>query len=480
MTSKSQSRWVLTLTAVASFMVALDILVVSTALSTIRLDLGASIEQLEWTVAAYSLSFAVLLMTGAALGDRFGRRRMFATGLGIFTVASAACALAPDANWLIASRAVQGAGAALVMPLALALISAAFTPERRGTALGIVEGFTGLATLAGPLVGGAVAEGLGWEWIFWINVPVGLIAIPLVLMRVEESVGHDTTIDIPGIILVTSSAFGVVWGLVRGNSAGWYSLEVVAALAVGILLAVAFIAWELRAREPMLPMQFFRSRAFSAGNAVSFCVFASLYGAVFFLAQFLQTGLGYDPLDAGLRLLPWTANLFVVAPIAGALVDRIGERPLLVGGLVVEAIGFGWIALIAEPGLAYPELVPPLIVSGIGGSMVFSAAQNAVIGAVPEEAIGKAAGAQSMMSELGGVFGIGITVAVFAWAGSYASAQAFTDGFAPAIGVSAGLALTGAIIALAIPGRGETAGARDARAGENAEPFRSNPSLEAR
>jgi EmrB/QacA subfamily drug resistance transporter len=453
LTSKSTSAWVLALTSVASLMVALDTLVVSTALTTIRLDLGASIEQLEWTVNAYNLTLAVLLLPAAVLGDRFGRRRMFAAGLGLFVAASAACALAPDVGWLIAARAVQGAGAALVLTLALAIVSAAFAPERRGSAIGILEGITGLAVVGGPVVGGAVAEGIAWEWIFWLNVPIGLAAIPLVLARIEESFGGDTALDLRGLALVTGGALGIVWGLVRGNAAGWDSLEVVAALSVGAALVGAFVAWERRAREPMLPMRFFRSRAFSAGNAGVFFLFASLFGAVFFLAQFLQTGLGHGPLDAGLRLVPWTATLFLVAPVAGMLADRIGERPLLAGGLALQAIGLGWVALIAEPGLGYGELVVPLIVAGVGASMAIPPAASSVVGSVAHDAVGKAAGANSMLRELGGVFGIAILVAVFAGAGSYASAEAFSDGFAPALGVSAALSLVGALAALALPGR---------------------------
>jgi EmrB/QacA subfamily drug resistance transporter len=329
-TSQTRPRsaaWVLGVAAIAALMAALDAMVVSTALTTIRLDLGASIEQLEWTVNAYNLTLAVLLLPAAALGDRFGRRRRFTVGLALFVAASAACALAPDAGSLIAARAFQGAGAALVIPNALALVSAAFPAERRGSALGILQGITGLAVVAGPVIGGAVAEGIDWEWIFWLNVPIGLAAIPLALAHIEESIGGDTALDIGGFALVTGGALGVVWGLVRGNSAGWDSPEVVAALALGAALLAAFVAWELRAREPMLPMRFFRSRAFSSGNAAVFFLFASLFGAVFFLAQFLQTGLGNSPLEAALRLGPWTGTLFVVAPIAGALADRIGERP---------------------------------------------------------------------------------------------------------------------------------------------------------
>lgn len=447
------TRWVLVLTAIGSLMAALDTLVVSTALPTIRLHLHASVAQLEWTVNAYNLSFAVLLITAAALGDRYGRRNLYATGLGLFAVASAVCALAPDVGWLIAARAVQGAGAALIASLGLALLSAAFPPEKRGAAIGIFSAITGLAVASGPLVGGAVAQGISWEWIFWINVPIGLLTIPLVLARMRENFGPDTNLDVRGLALVTLGAFGVVWGLVRGNQAGWASAEVIASLAIGALLIAAFVAWELRAGEPMLPMRFFRSRAFSAGNAAIFFTFASLFSAVFFYAQLLQTALGYGPLGAGLRLLPWTATFMIVAPIAGAMADRIGERPLMVGGLSLQAAGMAWLALIVKPGLGYSEMLAPFIVAGVGVSMAIPSAQNSVVGSVALDAIGKAAGANSMMRELGGVFGIAVVVAVFAGAGGYASAQAFTDGFGPAIGVAAGFSLAGAIVGLALPGR---------------------------
>ena len=453
----TQARtWVLVLASVASCMAALDTLVVATALTTIRLDLGASIEQLEWTVNAYNLSFAVLLMTAAALGDRFGRRRMFASGVGLFALASAACALAPTIGWLIAARAVQGVGAALIMTLAFALVSAAFPPERRGSALGIFFALTGLAVASGPLIGGAIAEGVAWQWIFWLNVPLGLVLIPFALARVPESFGPDSALDIRGLALVSSGVFGIVWGLVRGNIAGWDSLEVLAALAAGALLLASFVAWQLRAPQPMLPMRFFRSRAFSAGNAAIFFAMGSLFCGVFFLAQFMQTALGEGPLGAGLRLLPWTATLFFVAPIAGKLVDRFGERPFMVVGPLLQAVGMGWIALIASADMTYGEMIAPLIIAGAGISMSFPAAQNSVVSSVPPEAIGKAAGTNSTMRELGGVFGIALSVAVFAGAGSYASAQAFSDGFVAAMGVSAGLSLLGALAGSALPGRQTT------------------------
>jgi EmrB/QacA subfamily drug resistance transporter len=451
--SRRATGWVLTLTAIGSLMAALDTLVVSTALSTIRLQLHASVEQLEWTVNAYNLSFAVLLITAAALGDRFGRRNFYAAGLGLFAAASAGCALAPDVGWLILARTLQGAGAALIMPLGLALLSEAFPAHRRGAAIGIFSAITGLSVASGPLVGGAIVEGISWEWIFWVNVPIGLLAIPLVLTRMRESHGPQASLDIRGLALVTLGALGVVWGLVRGNQAGWGSVEVLATLAAGVLLIAGFVGWELRAREPMLPMRFFRSRAFSAGNAAIFFTFASLFGTVFFYAQLLQTALGYGPLGAGLRLLPYTATFMTVAPVAGALADRIGERPLLVGGLTLQTVGMAWLALIAKPDLAYSHMLAPFIIAGIGVSMAIPSAQNSVVGSVASEALGKAAGVNSMMRELGGVFGIAVVVAVFAATGGYASAQAFTDGFGPAIGVCAGLALAGALSALALPSR---------------------------
>jgi EmrB/QacA subfamily drug resistance transporter len=453
MDMKTATGWVVVLTGIGSLMAALDTLVVASALSKIRLDLGASIEQLEWTVNAYNLSFAVLLITAAALGDRFGRRRLYAAGLVLFAGASAVSALAPDVTWLIAARAVQGAGSALIMPLGLALLSSAFPPEKRGAAIGIFSAITGLAVAGGPLVGGAVVEGINWQWIFWLNVPIGLLSVPFVLTKMKESYGPDTGVDFRGLALVTAGALGVVWGLMRGNEVGWTSVELIASLGVGVALLVAFIAWETRAPEPMLPVRFFRSRSFSAGNAAIFLTFASLFGAVFFYAQLLQYAQGYGPLATGLRLMPWTATFLTVAPLAGALSDKIGERPLMVTGLTLQAAGMAWLALIAEPGLAYSQMLAPFIVSGVGVSMAIPAAQNSVVGSIGDDAIGKAAGANSMMRELGGVFGIAVAVAVFASAGSYASPAAFTDGFGPAIGVAAALSLAGAVAGLALPGR---------------------------
>jgi len=439
-------NWVLALAAVASFMVALDTLVVSTALTTIRADLEASVEQLEWTVNAYNLSFAVLLMPASALGDRFGRRLIFTGGIALFSLASAACALAPDAATLIVARTIQGIGAAAVMPLALTLVGAAFPPEKRGSAMGALNGLTGLAVASGPVIGGAVAEGLAWQWIFWINVPIGLLAIPFVLAKIPESRGAGGALDLVGVVLVSGAALGIVWGLVRGNGSGWDSAEVVGSIAAGLALLVAFVAYERRARQPMLPMHLFGDRTFSAANGASFLMVAALYSAVFFLAQFMQTALGHGPLGAGLRLLPWTATLFFVAPVAGALVDRYGPRRFAGAGLALQAIGFSWVALAHD---SYLGMLPALVIAGAGVSMSFPATMSAAVGAAPGH-VGQAAGVNSMLRQLGGVFGIAITVAVFSGAGGYAS---FTDGFERALLVASALSLAGALCATVLPSR---------------------------
>jgi EmrB/QacA subfamily drug resistance transporter len=446
----NKQKWVLGLTSVASLMVALDVLVVSTALGTIRQHLHASIGQLEWTVNAYALSFAVLLMTASAIGDRFGRRRVFAAGLGLFVAASVACALATSIGWLIAARAIQGASGAVVQPLAISLLSAAFPPERRGQAIGIFGGVTGLAVLGGPVVGGAITQGLAWQWVFWLNVPIGLLAIPFVLTRMQESHGPRAKLDIAGLTLVTGAALGIVWGLVRANSAGWGSVEVLGALAGGVVLAVAFVLVELRTSEPMLPMRLFRSRAFASGNAANFLHFGALFSAVFFMAQFQQLALHQSPLHAGLRLVPWTGMVFLVAPFAGRMVDRVGERPFVVAGLLMQAAGLAWVALIARTDVAFAQMIPPLLIAGTGASMAIPAMQNAIMGAVPAADIGKASGTFSTTRQLGAAFGLAIVVAVFAGAGSYATPASFSAGFGPAIGVSAALSLAGAIAGLAL------------------------------
>jgi EmrB/QacA subfamily drug resistance transporter len=447
------ARWVLVLSSVASLMVALDALVVATALETIRRHLHASLGELEWTVNAYGLSFAVLLLPAAALGDRLGRRRLFAAGLGLFVLASIACALSPDAGLLIAARAVQGSAAAAVAPMSLALLSTAYAPERRGWAMGIYAGITGIAVLGGPVVGGAVTQGLAWQWVFWINVPIGLAAIPLVLTRVPESFGPRARLDTRGLALVSAAALGIVWGLVRGNSAGWGSAEVIGTLAGGLVALAAFVVLERRVAQPMLPPRMFARRGFSAGTAAAFLFSASLFSAVFFMAQFQQISLGQGPLDAGLRLLPWTATLFFIAPVAGALTNRIGARTLVTLGLGLQAGGMAWVAAIASPGVTYWHMIAPMVIAGAGASMALPAAQSAVVNAVAPGDLGKASGTFATMRQLGAVFGLAVAAAVFTGAGSYASPVAFSHGFVRALTVSAVLSASGALVAALLPRR---------------------------
>jgi len=457
---RREKSWVLGVTALASFMVALDTQVLTAALATLRADFGAPMEALQWTVNAFNLSFAVLLLTGAALGDRFGRRRLFAAGIALFMASSVACALSTSILALIAARAAQGAGAALVMPLGMALLSTAFPREERARALGIFSGVVGIAVLAGPAVGGAITEGLGWQWIFWINLPIGLIAVVMVITRLRESFGPAAALDIPGLALVAASAFAVVWGLLRGNAAGWNSAEVLTALVVGLLLAAAFVTWEWRASAPMVPMRLFRSRAFSSGIVAGFLLYGALYGVLFLLPQFLQTALGYGPLGVGLRLLPWTATLFVTAPIAGNVVNRIGERPLVAIGLLMQAIGLGWIAMIITPGVAYATMIAPLVVAGVGVSMAMPAVQNAVLGSVNVVEMGKASGVFNMGRFLGGMFGIALLVAVFSANGAANSPARFSAGFAAAMAVAAALSLLGALAGAWLPASRRVAAAQ--------------------
>jgi EmrB/QacA subfamily drug resistance transporter len=442
--------WTFAITSVALFMTTLDNLVVTTALPVIHRDLHASLSGLEWTVNAYTLTFAVFLITGAALGDRFGRRRMLVVGLAIFTAGSAAAALAPSIEALIVARAVQGFGGAIVLPLTLTILSAAVPAEKRGLALGAWGGISGLAVAIGPLVGGAVVQGISWQWIFWLNVPIGLALIPLARLRLQESRGPNDALDLPGVGLASVGLLGIVWGLVRGNQVGWGSPEIVFALLGGAVVLALFVLWELRTDEPMLPLRFFRNRTFTSANVASLLMFFGMFGSIFLLAQFFQTVQGYSPLDAGLRILPWTAMPIFVAPIAGALSDRIGGRPLMVTGLGLQATGLAWIAVVSTPTVAYSALVVPFILSGVGMALYFAPVANVVLSSVRPEEEGQASGANNAIRELGGVFGVAVLASVFAHYGGYGTGQSFVDGLAPALYVGAAVVAAGAVAALGI------------------------------
>jgi EmrB/QacA subfamily drug resistance transporter len=448
-----RQTWTLIITGLGVFMTALDTLVVTTALPALRADLGASLSDLEWTVNAYNLAFACLLLSGAALGDRFGRKRTFAFGLAGFTLASAAAALSPSVGALIAARAVQGAAAAVVMPLTLTLLSEAFPVHKRGAAIGLWGGITGLAVAAGPVVGGAVVDGIGWHWIFWINVPVGLALIPLALAKLTESFGPRPQLDVPGLALAGTGLLAIAWGLVRANAAGWGSAEVLGCLAAGLAILAGFVAWERRTPTPMLPLSLFRDRTFASANAVGFFLAAALFGALFLMSQFFQTALGHSPLETGVRLLPWTATPMLVAPLAGALADRYGNRLFMALGLALQAAGLAWVAAIAGPDVGYAELGVALTVAGIGTSMTFPTVSNAVMGSVPPGEAGVASGTNSAMRELGGVFGVAVLAAVFAHKGAYGTPQEFADGFTAALWFGVGLSALGVLAALIGPRR---------------------------
>jgi len=439
--------------SVALFMVTLDNLVVTNALVSIREDLGASIEQLEWTVNAYTLSFAVFLLTAAALGDRLGRRTVFAFGLALFTVASVAAALAPTTETLIAARAVQGLGGAVIAPLSLTLLSDAFTENRRGLALGIWSGVSGLGVALGPVVGGAVVEGFSWQWIFWLNVPVGIALVPVALMRLSNSRGPNKTLDVPGVALASTGLLGVVFGIVRAQALGWTSATVLASMSAGVVLLAAFVAWELRSPAPMLPMRFFRNRGFAATNGVSLAMYFGAFGSIFLLAQFFQVAQGYSPLEAGIRTLPWTAMPIFVAPVAGILSDRIGSRPLMASGLALQALGLGWLALISAPDVAYALLLPGFVMAGTGMALVFAPAANAVLSSVRPSEAGQASGATNTIREIGGVLGVAVLATVFTGSGGYTSPQDYVDGLVPAVWVGSAVLAVGALVALLVPGR---------------------------
>jgi EmrB/QacA subfamily drug resistance transporter len=470
MASPSRTRpiWTFAIVSVALFMVVLDNLVVTTALPSIRADLGGGLQALEWTVNAYTLTFAVLLLTGAALGDRFGRRRMFVIGLGLFTLASAGAALAPSTGALIAARALQGAGAAIVTPLTLTLLASAIPPQKRGLAIGAWSGISGLGVALGPLVGGAVVEGISWHWIFWLNVPIGLVLAPLAFRRLAESHGPAGKLDLPGLALGGLGLLGIVYGIVRGAELGWTSTTVLGALFAGVAGLASFVAWELRAPAPMLPMRFFRSRAFAASNGVSFAMYFGVFGSIFLLAQFFQVTQGRSPLEAGLLTLPWTAMPMFVAPIAGLLSDRIGSRPLMVAGLTLQAIGISLLAAVSSPDVPYSELVLPFVLAGTGMALVFAPTANAVLNAVRPEEAGQASGATNAIREVGGTLGVAVLASVFAANGSYASPQAFTDGMTSGIWVGAAVLATGALLALLVPGKQRTESA--VAAGQVREP----------
>ncbi len=455
--ARSGPVWTLVLTSLAFFMVALDTLVVVTALPAIQRDLHANLSMLEWTINAFTLAFAAGIITAAALGDRLGRRRIFTIGLGLFTLASAACALAPTTGLLIAARGIQGLGAAMVMPVSLTILASAFPPQRRGTIVGIYGGIGGLAIASGPLVGGAITQGLDWHWIFWINVPIGIVATLLARLLLSESHGPTTRLDLSAAALMSGGAIAIVWGLIRAGEVGWGSGQVIISLIVGVALIAGFLAWEREATHPMLPLRLFATRGFAAANVTAFLMSGAISAAAFLIAQYFQFALGFSPLDTGLRLLPWTATPLVIAPLAGLLSDRIGARSVLVVGMLLQGVGVAWIALMAVVGVGYGGFVLPLIIAGVGISMALPVVSTAVVSAVAHHDMGKASGVNSTLQRFGGAFAIAVAAAVFTANGHLGTAMSFTTGFRPALAVVAALSVVGAVTAFGVNGRRSTA-----------------------
>ncbi|MGP4008690.1 MFS transporter [Streptomyces sp. 4N124] len=453
---RGEAVWALVITSLAGFMASLDNLVVTTALPSIRKDLGGALDDLEWTVSAYTLTFAVLLMFGAALGDRFGRRRLLIIGLTIFTGASAAAAVAPGIDSLIAARAVQGVGAAIMMPLTLTLLTAAVPAAKRGMAYGIWGAVNGLAVASGPLIGGSLTEHISWQWIFWLNVPLGLALLPLARLRLAESHGTGSPLDVPGTLLASGGLFGIVYGLVRGPADGWTAPSVLTGLFAGSALLVGFIVYSARAKNPMLPMRLFRSRAFSGINAASLLMFLGMFGSIFLLSQYMQGVLGYSPTEAGLRMLPWTGMPMLVAPIAGILSDRIGGRPVVATGLFLQAIGLGYLASVVTADASYSIQLPGLIISGIGMALYFAPAANLVMSSVRHSEQGMASGANNALREVGGALGIAIMASIFSAQGGYETGQTFVDGLRPALVTGSAVVALAGIAALLIPTRRST------------------------
>ncbi len=449
----SRAIWAVVITGLALFMASLDNLVVSTALPVIRVHLHAGLSGLEWTVNAYTLTFAVLLLTAAAVGERFGRRRIFVLGIVLFTTASAMAALSPNIAFLVAARAVQGAGGAMIMPLSLTLLSAAVPAHRRNMALGLWGAIGGAAVAIGPLVGGAVTTGWSWQYIFWLNVPVGAVLAPLAWWKLAESHGARSRLDLVGVGLVSAGLFGVVLGLVQGNSHGWTSRSVIGSFVIGTVALVAFVAWELRSSHPMLDIRLFRNRGFASVNVTAMLFSFGMFGSIFFLTQFLQTVQGLSPLAAGIRVLPWTAMPMLLAPVVGMLAERWGGKPLVVAGLVLQATGLTWLALLVTPSTPYVDMVIPFVVSGLGMTLFFVPLASLVLSAVPTALEGIASGANSAFRELGGVLGIAVLGAVFSAHGGYSSGSAYVDGMTPAVFVGAAVVALGALSALIIPGR---------------------------
>lgn len=440
-------RATLAVASIAAFMTSIDMMVVTTAIPALRRSLGGDVGALEWTVNAYLLGFACLLLTASSLGDRFGRRRIFALGVTGFCAASAAAAVAPSMGALIAARAAQGATAALILPLTLTMISEAFARESRGRAIGIWGGVLGLGGVIGPVLGAAMVQVFGWQGIFWINVPIAVAIVPAALRWVTETYGPHQPLDPVGLVLETLGFLAVCWGMVQATDHGLGSATVWAPLALGGLLIGIFALWETTTSAPMLPMSLFRGGRFNVANMVAFCVYGSLTGSVFLMSQYFQIAQRHDPLSAALRFTPWPLPAIVVAPLAGSLATRYGNRPFMAAGMTVQAVALAWFAAVAHVHTPYIALCLPLILSGIGIGLVFPTVSGEVVSAVAPQRMGVASGVNMTIRELGGVFGVALVGLVFANRLAYRTAAGFVTGFVNGIWVCVALSGIGALVA---------------------------------
>jgi EmrB/QacA subfamily drug resistance transporter len=437
--------------SVPMFMATLDNLVVTSALPVLGRELDASIEQLQWFVNAYTLSFAAFMLLAVALGDRYGRRTVFLAGVGVFTAASALCAVALDPGMLIAARAVQGVGAAALMPLSLTLLVGSVSARFRPLAIGIWGGVAGLGVATGPLIGGAVIQGFSWEAIFWLNVPIGILTVPLVLLALPNSFGARLRADVVGVLLAGLGVLGVVYGIVRANDSGWSSAEVVGALAAGAVLLVVFVLWERRVPNPLLPLRLFRDRSFTVANIVGLTFSFGIFGSVFILIQYLQIVGGATPLEAGVMTMPWTLAPMVIAPLAGIIAPRVGTRLLIVTGLELQAVGVAWLAAVMSTTLDYGALVPAFVFAGVGMGLVFAPSSTAVLANMTADDNAKASGTNSTLREIGVALGIAVLTAVFTGAGGSFTPDGYVDAAIPAIAVGAAALALAAVAALFLP-----------------------------
>jgi EmrB/QacA subfamily drug resistance transporter len=433
------------------FMATLDNLVVTSALPAVHADLGASVEELQWITNAYTLAFAALMLLAVGLGDRLGRRHLFVAGIAVFTVSSAFAALSTDPTALIVWRAVEGAGAAAIMPLSLTLLVGSVPDRLRTVGIGVWGGISGLGVALGPLIGGAVVENWSWEAIFWLNVPVGVIAIPLALYALPNTRGARVRADVLGVLLAGLGVLGVVFGVVRGNDAGWTSGEVLTGLIGGGVLLVAFVLWQARTSAPLLPLRFFRDRSFTLANIVAMTFSFGAFGAVFILIQFLQVVQGRSPLEAGVWTMPWTLAPMVVAPLAGIVAPRVGTRTLITGGMVFLSAGLFWIAGTMSADVTFTTLLPGFLLAGIGMGAVFGPISTAVLARMPQYDHAKASGTNSTLREIGVALGIAVLTAVFTGNGGQLTPTGYVDAAQPAVMVGAAVVAASAIVAAFLP-----------------------------